>query len=263
MKAIEYVEKHKAGIIGTIIIHVIALVCFSLWHLPEPQTQTQSVVLLSFEEPEIEEEKIEEPKKEVKEKLATKTPSAESNSNKAVNKSGPDLDSKADYNQYEENLKTETRESVDEQIMKELKALEQEVINEQRAQGIGYTEKEAEALINSKRQSDLKDVPEKKAVSKGAVEGKTNISYRLANRYDVSMFVPVYLCQFGGEVTVNIVVNREGKVVSSKVDNETSKSTDPCLHKAALKAARNTSFNSSAKAPRLQKGSITFQFIAQ
>lgn len=71
------------------------------------------------------------------------------------------------------------------------------------------------------------------------------------------------MCQHGGEVTMNIAVNRDGRVVAAKVDEQTTSTNDACLLKQAQSAALSTRFNREDSAPELQKGSITFRFAAQ
>lgn len=259
MKFTEYFDQHKYGIIGTVVLHFVGLLILSLITIPNAPLDQVSEIVMEFQEVE-EEQQQEEKKAESKPKVAD---ASASNSNKAVNEAAPKMLTKADYNRYDSKLDDDIRQSVEEEIKAKLKAIENDVISEQRASGHGYTKEEAEALINSKKQPELDAVPEVEAKSDGAVQGPTNITYRLENRYDVFIKVPVYLCQYGGQVTVNIVVDRKGKVVNAKVDNESSQTTDQCLIKAALSGARNTRFNAKSSAPKLQKGSISFSFVAQ
>ena len=258
MKFLDYFERHKVGIVGTISLHFILLLVLSWITIPNSTVDNLSEIVMEFsqEEPEKPEQEPEAQQKQIDAASA-------SNSNRAVNEAGPKMLTKADYNQYDSKLDEEIRQSVEEEIKAKLKALEAEVINEQRASGYGYTPEEAEALINSKKQPELEKVKPQEARSEGAVEGATNITYKLENRYDTYIKVPVYMCQYGGEVTINIVVDQQGKVVGAKVDKESSVSRDKCLIDAAIEGARNTRFNASSSAPKLQKGSITFRFVAQ
>jgi TonB family protein len=92
--------------------------------------------------------------------------------------------------------------------------------------------------------------------------GKSNIHYYLENRYHVRLPIPVYLAKSGGEIKVDIQVDRSGKVIKAEV--KTSKNTnDPMLTEYALQASERTIFNADEKAPALQKGSITYRFVAQ
>lgn len=94
-------------------------------------------------------------------------------------------------------------------------------------------------------------------------EGPTNIYFSLTDRKITRLIVPVYKCQGGGLIQVEIRVNRRGKVEWTSVDTAVSTTSNPCLLAAAKKAASQTRFNFNTKSPILQTGTITFRFIAQ
>lgn len=96
------------------------------------------------------------------------------------------------------------------------------------------------------------------------VKGKVTVSYSLKDpvRHALRMPVPAYMCQGGGEVVVNIVVNRNGEVLSAEVDNSLSE-PNTCLREAALSKATDSFFNADTSAPARQKGTITYLFISQ
>lgn len=257
-----YFERHRVSIAGTLLVHVIALLIFNWVTLEQfPQEPTLSVIVEEWDAPESEPDPIpERPQESVVEEAGVPT---EPGRNIARNEAAPRMLNQAEYNRIEENLQGNRKQSIDEQIENELRQLEQSVISEQRAAGYGYTQEEAEALITSQSVPELQELPEQEAKTDAAYEGKTNITYRLEDRYDTYIYVPVYLCENGGEVTVNMAVDRRGTVVSAKVDLESTRTSDPCLHEAALRAARRSRFNQKQAAPSLQKGSMTFRFIAQ
>lgn len=93
-------------------------------------------------------------------------------------------------------------------------------------------------------------------------KGPSVISYSLDGRKALSLPVPVYKCYGGGDVSVQIIVNRKGYVVAAKVMEDVS-SADECLHRYAVEAARRSRFNASASAPDRQAGEIVYRFIAQ
>lgn len=93
-------------------------------------------------------------------------------------------------------------------------------------------------------------------------KGKSNIRYLLGNRYHVQLPIPVYLAQGGGEVIVDIVVNRNGEVLSA-TPRENTKLSDPTIFAYAKQAAEKTIFNSDSKAPEKEHGTITYVFVAQ
>ena len=70
---------------------------------------------------------------------------------------------------------------------------------------------------------------------------------------------PVYDVQAAGRVVVDITVAPNGKVVSASINPAKSNTADSALRTAALKAARNTVFNSIAGVDN-QQGTITYNF---
>ena len=255
----DFFERHKVPIVGTVLVHFLIVAAFSFFGLRTHPDERTSVIKMDFTEP-----KVVPTQEEIKQKVKSQVQEQLNHaSNKAKNLASTSQ-LPADYNKINEKaVNQETRKRVEEEINERLKSLEKKVIAEQRESGYGYTQKEAEALINSKKQQQLEKVVEQDASSEGAVEGPTNISYRLENRYDTYIYVPVYLCEHGGEVTVNIVVDQSGKVAGAKIDLESSGTNDRCLLDAALKAAYSARFNATKSAPGLQKGAMTFRFVGQ
>lgn len=92
--------------------------------------------------------------------------------------------------------------------------------------------------------------------------GKSNIHYNLDDRFHIRLPIPVYLAKSGGLITIDILVDRSGKVIKAEARSSNGIS-DPMLPIYATQAAERTLFNSSKKAPAVQKGTITYQFVAQ
>ena len=103
-------------------------------------------------------------------------------------------------------------------------------------------------------------VPEKKPAAE--YSGPSVVSYSLEGRKASKLPIPAYRCYGGGMVTVIIVVDNAGNVISAKVQDDVS-SPDKCLREFAVRAARLSKFSSSPKAPARQLGDIVYQFIAQ
>jgi hypothetical protein len=92
--------------------------------------------------------------------------------------------------------------------------------------------------------------------------GKSNIHYFLENRFHIRLPIPVYLAKSGGSITVDIQVDRSGNVI--KAEAKTAKNiADPMLPVYAKQAAERTLFNSESNAPEIQRGTITYKFVAQ
>lgn len=259
MDIVKSFEKHKIEISITVGIYAFVLISMAnikvLNHRNNVDNSVVTMSVMEYEEVPTPEELKEQAREQVRRELR---------SNRAKNTAFDPREVSKDNQKYAQNMNQNNKSSIDEQIMQELKALEQQVIQEQRDAGIGYTKEEAEALINSKKQKQkLELVKEKPIESTSKFDGETNITYKLENRFDTYIDVTIYKCQYAGSVTVNIAVNREGEVVSAKINSALSNSADECLINEALKGARNTHFNTNMNADKLQLGSITFEFIPQ
>lgn len=257
-KLLYFIEKHQLAILATLLIHFVILLAFN-WVEVTTLVMKDPVIRIDFSEQKDHPWPEPDLPKETDDLPVT---NGESVGNTAKNESARMLNSK-EYNKLNNETTKQSKQSVDDEIRSRLKALEQGVLNEQREAGYGYTPEQAEKYIQSFEAEDVKDIPKQDARSEGAFKGETNISYRLENRYDTYIYVPVYLCQYGGSVTVAIIVDKSGNVVKSKLDNSSATSKDVCLREAALKAANRMKFNESPSAPAIQKGSVTFVFQAQ
>ena len=71
---------------------------------------------------------------------------------------------------------------------------------------------------------------------RSSFKGKSNIHYLLGNRYHLELPIPVYLAHGGGEVIVDIVVNRNGDVLSA-TPREPANLNDPTILAYAKQAA--------------------------
>ena len=93
-------------------------------------------------------------------------------------------------------------------------------------------------------------------------KGPSVVSYSLEGRKSVSMPIPVYKCIAGGDVSVAIIVNRNGYVIGATVI-ENASAKDPCIREYAIRAATSSRFTRSSTAPEKQAGEIAYRFIAQ
>lgn len=75
-----------------------------------------------------------------------------------------------------------------------------------------------------------------------------------------SLHTPHYEAQAEGTVVVSIKVDQYGKVLEANPGAPGTTVTDATLWNAARNAAMKTSFNSSASAPAIQEGTITYIF---
>ncbi|NMC99163.1 MAG: TonB family protein, partial [Bacteroidales bacterium] len=93
--------------------------------------------------------------------------------------------------------------------------------------------------------------------------GNAIISYDLGGRRAIRLPIPAYKCQGFGKVTIEVVVNPKGNVVSARIADAAASLSESCLPNSALESARNSRFVPNDKAPASQKGYIYYTFVAQ
>ncbi|MFH4966807.1 TonB family protein [Gaetbulibacter sp. M240] len=91
--------------------------------------------------------------------------------------------------------------------------------------------------------------------------GRSTISFSLIDREKIYIPIPVYLCEVGGRIVVNITVDSKGDVTDAYINNSSSTSNE-CLTNHALEYAKESKF-SSAVNKASQLGTITFNFIGK
>lgn len=90
---------------------------------------------------------------------------------------------------------------------------------------------------------------------------KSTISYSLVDRTAEYLPIPIYLCEKGGKIVINVTVDDQGNVTDAYV-NSSSTSSNECLKESALEYAKQAKFNASpGKKPQI--GSITFNFVGK
>ena len=102
----------------------------------------------------------------------------------------------------------------------------------------------------------------KEEEQKSVYSGPSVLSYEVPGRKGSYLPIPAYKCMGEGEVTVNVTVNPQGKVIAASVKDDVS-SDGSCLRAYAVRAAQSSMFSSKAGAPAKEYGYITYRFIAQ
>lgn len=234
-------KEKKVGFYTTVIFHLVVLIIFLLTAIHGVVSEETSFVL-DFSKLEEQEriEKQEELKaqasKELDDLLSGRT-STSAYRNVAVDRSSQPL--KDDRFKNPNQVYDEARE-----LQRKLDASRAAAMREQGSDDVA---------VNDNNLPDS-DAPQYK--------GPSVISYSLDGRKAISLPVPAYKCQGGGDVSVQIAVNRKGYVVSAAVIESVS-SSDECLVKSAVAAAKRSRFRASSTAPDKQIGEIVYRFIAQ
>lgn len=85
----------------------------------------------------------------------------------------------------------------------------------------------------------------------------SSVSFSLSNRDKIKLEPPIYLCEIGGKIVVNITVNSSGQVIDTYI-NSSSSSSNQCLIDTALEYAKNAIFTTANRDQQI--GSITYYF---
>ncbi len=234
-------KEKKVGFYTTVIFHLVVLIIFLLTAIHGVVSEETSFVLDFSKLEELERiEKHEELKsqasKEIDDLLSGRT-STSVYRNVAVDRSSQPL--KDDRFKNPNQVYDEARE-----LQRKLDASRAAAMREQ---GVDDVSSSGNNLPDS-------DAPQYK--------GPSVISYSLDGRKAISLPVPAYKCMGGGDVSVQITVNRKGYVVSAAVIESVS-SSDECLVRSAVAAAKRSRFRASASAADKQVGEIVYRFIAQ
>ena len=229
------------GVMGTLIFHILLITSFWIAELKmDVKPQKEEAILLDFIAPKNDDIKKEKESKDQvtgKDQLNTHTQSE--GSNRAVNDAAK---------------KDQFFDKSYEQDIEEAKKLVT-VVNKQLSKKAPPIKKfeMPEATSEGQNPDSIKNV---------IYSGKSNIHYFLEHRHHIRLPIPVYLAKGGGEITVNIEVDRNGKVIKAEA-RTSGKIADPMLPIYATQAAERTLFNSDTKAPSVQRGTITYHFVAQ
>lgn len=240
----ELYRKNVYGVMGTLIFHILLVTVFLIAEMNlEVKYEKEEAILLDFTAPE-ETPPIVPKEKEEQLLKSTASNNQEATSNRAVNDAAKPSNTKNDRffdESYKRDIEQAKKMVVD--------------VNKQLAKKAPSKTKfeMPEATTEGQDPDSIKNVVH---------SGKSNIHYYLENRYHVRLPIPVYLAKSGGLVTIDIQVDRSGRVV--KADARPVKNlADPMLIEYAVQAAERTLFNRDPKAPAIQRGNIVYKFVAQ
>lgn len=242
-KAKENFSIRKFGILGTISFHLLVLVFFLIINISADKAQKEQGI-------EIDMKTLEELAR--LEMEFPQIPAEEDDSrNIAVDQAEDKIESFEDYKNYQA-----SDQVVDNLAKSSVEQTVKDIIDEN---NLNPNDTELPDIA----MEELKMYRAEKTKEEQVYKGATNIFYSLEGREVVNLEVPVYKCEGGGIVKLDIRVNRRGKVEWVSVDTAESETKDKCLIDAAKAAAMKTRFNLNQSAVVLQQGSLTYRFIAQ
>lgn len=231
---------------GTLVFHILVVMFFLLADVDMKGSTKEEALLIEFPDilPELE-ENIEKQETESSDEIPVDNSESSNRTNAASNKLAST------------NITTSAEEFFDDEYLKEIEAakkLSSDVRNQ--------LSKEIVDINDIKMPVETTEGMEPDSIKNVIYIGESNIVYYLENRYHQSLPIPVYLSQGGGKVIVDIVVNKQGRVVEA-IPQKNRNIREEQTFFYAKAAALRTVFNSDPTAPKSQKGSIHYTFIAQ
>ena len=243
----------QAGILGTLIIHLIAGILFmslQLRSLQKAISTEYQVELAPQPEPEKKKDKIAELAPTTVEKVLKGDEEmlniARNLSSKSTEKINP-----SDY-----------IDKVKEELIKSGKLGVDNYIDEQKKMKESNGDENlnvAKDTIGNKE----KVKPTKSQELAANFKGPTRIYYDLVNRNHLYLPIPIYKCEGSGKVVLSIEVDQNGVVQKAQIVDRESTASDPCLIETAINTALISRFNPDASSPRIQLGMLTYEFVAQ
>ncbi len=248
-------RKHEGkivGILGTVIVHLLAgiiFMSFQLQSLKKEHKQEFEIEFLAVEEPVEENKIIELPPTSVENILKDDIEMLNIARNLA-NKSEEKIDP-ADY-----------IDKVKEELIRSGKLSEDNYIDEQKARN--EMEQEDPLAVEEKtKKNDEEDKPKESQEMAANYKGPTRIYYDLAGRTHTYLPIPIYKCQGSGKIVLLIEVDEKGAVKNAGVIVGESTTRDECLIETAVGTALRSRFNANLNGPKIQKGTLTYIFVAQ
>jgi len=247
-------EGKIVGILGTVIIHLIAGIIFMTFKLQTLKTDKQRIEKFEIEFAAIEEQ-------ETARRPAELPPTSVENI----------LYDDVEMLNIARNLSSRSEEKIDPDDY--INKVKEELIQSGRLGMDNYIDSrrgnnqmtEDDYLSMEDQEKEVRKEAEPKDSQKMAAnyQGPTRIYYDLQGRNHTYLPIPIYKCQGSGKIVLVIEVTQKGYVENAKVEESESTSNDECLYETAIGAALLSRFEPNLNAPRTQKGTLTYIFVAQ
>ncbi len=237
-------KDNRAGLYITVIFHLTVIIVLLIYQIDSTVRREESFVLDFSKQEELERKEKEELFRQDISKKLDELIAAAQNSGEPIRNIATD----ASRARLKDDRGTDA-----EQLYKDAERLANDLKNGR------------QSAIEEDARDETVELQHQKAPSKEEQKeysGPSVLSYTLDGRKASHLPIPAYRCFGAGDVTVIIKVDNNGRVVSAKVMEEIS-STDSCLRKFAIRAARLSRFSISQNAPANQTGEIVYRFIAQ
>jgi hypothetical protein len=244
-------EGKLVGILGTIIVHLVAAIIFISFKIGSLHNEMNDLVEVEYAP-----EEVLQPEKQenTDDKQATTVDKILQGDQEMLNiaknlasKGNPKIN-KSDY-----------IDEVKEELIKSGKLGRDNYIDEQKR----LSGQKDEDVVPVTKEDTTPDKPDKLQEMEANYKGPTRIYYNLPGRVHTYLPIPIYKCEGAGKVVLSIEVDPEGTVEKALIIENQSTTTDPCLVETAISTALVSHFNSNIKAPKIQTGTLTYHFVAQ
>ncbi len=251
-KFLDYIDKHKFGILAAITAY---LIIFVYTQLPSIEYNTYGDSVVYQADVEIPEDDITLKPENIKVDFSI--------AKEIINASRDENDTRK---QSEKNW-TENKNMS--QVEKSVYELEKQFYEE----AGGSKEREKIQKEIDKKKAELEAEKSKSKVKPDQTNGKPGgenspppnvlASWNLKNRTNQALPKPGYLCPQGtsGKVTVRIKVDQNGYVIEARIDPSLSTAMISCMAENAESYAKRARFNISSTAPAIQEGTITYTYV--
>jgi hypothetical protein len=242
------------GILGTVIIHLLAAIIFMSFQLQGLKTKEKQIEKFEIEFAAIEEKKVAEKPIEL-------PPTSVENI----------LHDDAEMLNIARNLSSKSEEKVDAKDY--IDKVKEELIESGKLGTDNYLDRqkgntqmtEDDQFILEKKEEKEKQKEKENDSRKMAANyrGPTRIYYDLQGRNHTYLPIPIYKCQGSGKIVLIIEVNQKGNVENANIMEGESTAKDECLIETAVRTALVSRFEPNLNAPKIQKGTLTYIFVAQ
>jgi len=245
-------DRRLVGILGTIMIHLIAGIIFMSFQIKSLQKDMSDKYIVEFATMEETESKV-----KITELPATTVERILKGDDEMLNIA------RNLANKTEEKINpSEYIDKVKEELIKSGKLGIDNYIDEQkRLNSINAAEKIAIEKDTSGSNKNEKPSESQKIASN--YKGPTRIYYDMPGRIHTYLPIPIYKCQGSGRIVLSIEVNQKGVVEKALIMVNESSTSDQCLVETAITTALISRFNSDVNFPKVQTGTLTYQFVAQ
>lgn len=247
-----FVEKHKALLITSLITGTLVLAMFS-FHIKKKA----EYIAESFYE--IEPQTIEELEKLEQLKALEEKENATAKTNQAFNEDEEFKQMMRNFKSMnsnpEDNLSEEPKEPSEDSSENPEDILTSDDDSYGNSKRYALNEKERKTFSKANDVLAMHSPKKEEKNTKG--NSNSSVSFSLSKRTKVKLPPPVYLCEVAGKIVVNITVNSQGQVTDTYI-NSSSSSDNQCLIDTALEYAKNARFSSAER--KSQIGSITYYF---